>query len=813
MKTAKIHAGITLLTILACLVPQPLSAAGCSVTALDTVAGLGTEVQVTGCAGQSGTQLSVDGPDGAPFEQNVTLNSSGDAVVNVPGKYVEAAGTYTAIFGATRTTFTVLADAPDDAHSTLSASARSAEPGEQITVTAVLRDRYENALSGRPVALLSNRSRDIISSRSSQTDEQGRFTWTVEPDEDGMMTLTAYDVLSSRQLKTRLDIAVGDAGYVSTGSPLAAQMTGMGQGSETGVIDHFEVALTKEGSVNANELFSVVIYAVDATGNRRTQSEEEFQNHIVQGYADTVIIQSSDPDAEFPKKGQNRQQPQLGSVDFRPMDLGVRSIPLGFVFRAGGEQTIEVYDQKDPSIRGKLTVQVNKAPTSASEKITIVSPANNSLIGVREVRVVGKGPVLINIKIKGGVEPVFTETNEDGTFEAQVKLPAEYNEATLFASKEDGTNESDPVRLRIDQTGPKIDSIEFNPAEGRTTDPAVVTVKSEPGLTVLSAKLNQEDIQMVETLSGTYVGNIAAAPAEGQHDFSIEMADEVGNKGSSSAKWNVKRKTLPIVEGVTAEGQANGVAIKWNPVTVGNVTEYRIYIAREEEPENFLASVETNAPVTSAVIKDLEIGYNYLFSLTALNAEGQESAERSEAALGAPLGLLLTARPDDQALVLEWNPPSSIPLAHYMLEYGTEPGVYTERRTINSQLRSFTVRDLLNDVTYEMRLTPVAVTGKSLIELAAVTRGTPSGEAGYRPGAGDPIPDDLYGGAGDPPPDYTVDPPIDDIPSTVGSGPATTMAVGTLVLALLLGIIWRQHRAQKNMTRQFLDMMNQRYHS
>lgn len=797
MKTTKFRVGITLLTLAVSMFPQSLVAAGCSVTALDTVAGLGTEVQISACAGQSGGALQIDGPTGAPFQQNVMLDSSGNGSLSVAGKYTEVAGKYSATFGSTRTTFVVMADAPDDAHSSLTASARTLGPSERLTVTAILRDRYENPLSGRPIALLSNRTQDTITSRSSQTDEDGRFTWTVESQQDGMMTLTAYDVLSSRQLKSRLDIAVGDGVYAPVSqSPLTASM--VGQGGDSGVTDHFKIKLSKEGSVNANELFSLTISAVDST------------NQVVEGYAQKVFIETSDPDAEFPKKGQDRTKPNVGWVDFRPMDLGVRSVPLGFVFRAGGAQTIQVYDEKDPSVRGEITVQVNKVQTTGGGEIVILDPPDRTRIGARTVMVQGKAPSLINLKVKGGLKEVFGESDAEGVFRIQVELHPQDNEATLFVSSENEAYESDPVHVIVDQVPPKIDTITFDPPEGKVKDPATVTVLSEPGLKTIAAKLDDSPIVMTETQSGTYVGSIAEAPGEGQHDFTIDMTDDVGNKASMASKWNVKRKTLPIVEGVTAEGQANGVMIKWNAITGTPVTEYRIYIARDDDPQNFIASVETNSVVTSAVIKDLEIGYAYQFSITALNADGQESAEKSAPASAAPLGLLLTARADNEALVLEWNPPSSLPLANYILEYGTEPGVYTERRTLNASLRSFTIRDLLNDVTYEVRLTPIAVTGKVLADLTAITRGTPSGSAGFHPGAPDDIPSDL---TTPPVPAYTVDPPIDDIPAVTDSGPGTSMAVATLILAALLGIIWRQHRSQKKMTRQFLEMMNQRYHS
>jgi len=68
-------------------------------------------------------------------------------------------------------TFSVTPDKVDNDASSLTTSARSVAVGGTFTVTAVLRDKYENAIANRPViALLSNRSDDRVQATTQQSD-------------------------------------------------------------------------------------------------------------------------------------------------------------------------------------------------------------------------------------------------------------------------------------------------------------------------------------------------------------------------------------------------------------------------------------------------------------------------------------------------------------------------------------------------------------------------------------------------------------------------------------------------------------------
>jgi hypothetical protein len=308
-------------------------------------------------------------------------------------------------------------------------------------------------------------------------------------------------------------------------------------------------------------------------------------------------------------------------------------------------------------------------------------------------------------------------------------------------------------------------------------------------------------------------------------EYRIYIAKESGVSAESqslqvSLKWNAI-DTAPVSEyriyiakesGVSAESQSLQVSLKWNAIDTAPVSEYRIYIAKESDPMNYVYSISTKKPVTSAVIKDLPLGETYEFSLTAMNPTGEESPEKSEAVRGSPLGMHFTARPGRDSLFLEWTGIKDTPLDHYLLEYGTEPGDYPEQRKINGEATSHMLRDLINGVTYELRLTPVTVTGKAMTELAAVTRGTPSGD-GFVASADDPVPpdiaDSLHRGADLNPPPY-----ISDVTPSIPDSGIPSMIGALLVLAAIVGgYIWIDQRKQARMTREFLQLMNERYHS
>jgi len=153
-----------------------LAVGTCSLTALDTVAGLGTQVTLTNCGSSASVSMLVRGPSDIDYTQNIVLDQSGNATTLVPSLYTQTAGIYQVIATGQTNQFSVIADRADDAHSSLSVSPKTIRAStDRATVTALLRDKFDNPVIGRPMALISNRTTDDIVAKSAQTDENGRY--------------------------------------------------------------------------------------------------------------------------------------------------------------------------------------------------------------------------------------------------------------------------------------------------------------------------------------------------------------------------------------------------------------------------------------------------------------------------------------------------------------------------------------------------------------------------------------------------------------------------------------------------------------
>jgi hypothetical protein len=240
------------------------------------------------------------------------------------------------------------------------------------------------------------------------------------------------------------------------------------------------------------------------------------------------------------------------------------------------------------------------------------------------------------------------------------------------------------------------------------------------------------------------------------------------------------------------------VKLSWKALDAA--ASYKIYIAADSDPEVLLYSVSTGKPVTTAVVNDLPPG-KYQFSLTAINKDGLESSEKSVPATASSLGLMIKATPGKDSVLLEWTPVADLPLSQYMLEYGVDG--MSEQRTVNGQAVSAMVHDLLPNVTYNFRITPVTVTGKTMTELAATVSATPNGQ-GFYIGVGDPVPPDLL---------HSGAPIITPPPVNTGSGIPYGF-VGALIGAIaLFALYWNHTQKKRKAAAQFLETMQQRYHS
>jgi len=765
---------------------------GATLLVEDSIAGVGTQADVHGADGTDGT-LVVQSPDGVKKSVNLQLQGGAGSTV-IPGSLTRTAGTYRISFlqdGVTvaNTTAAVLPESMDPVSSTIQADTRHIDNDgrDEATVEVQLTDAYGNVLPGRPVTLISSRPGDGIVPLSHETDNDGIQSFSVSTTEEGTVALRALDLLSGNLLAASLEIDAGgyavgnDDRYVGATSG-GARMYYAQVGTNFDVIDHFEISApaTLEAGVEAPK---ITVSAVDRNGN------------VVEDYVGTVLFSSTDPDATLPN---------FGKYTFKERDLGVKQFPLVLKFRKGGTQTLRVEDQNDRTIKGETDIDVNGSSSSlGTRNIVITSHKDGDTVSTTQITLQGTAPAFSNLIVMGGTSDVTGASDETGHFSIAVTLSDAQRDFTIRVRDDAGRSDSGPLHLILDKDAPEIQDIVFSPDQPQAGDKILVTVTSEPKLKSLTMNLgtdNAQDIALKETgTTGSYQAVFSVADADA-YQPTFSAVDNAGNRTDLRAMLTVGVHSLPIVQNVTAEPRLNAVALEWDALDA-KIDGYRVYVG--DKPDNFLYTLDTQSLATKATVAGLTPGHTYYFAVTAVNADG-ESKEKSKIAQATVLGLTLEVTPMDGALNIKWsNMKADVPLASYLLEFGTQGGEYTESRFINGDLHEFTLRDLLNGIPYQLRLTPVSVTGQKLEELSATGQGTPSTTAtGFKPGQSDPITIELHpGGVPNPAPRNTDS----GIPS---------FAWVLMGAAGLLGVYVKlRHRQKVQQTAAFLNAIQSQYRS
>lgn len=726
-----------------------------------TIAGLGTQITVRGLAPSQAAHISVQPPsDPASGEASEAIllpiegSAQGEARQELRGEEMQRAGSYAVRIEADgRTiagpkTFEVLPDSVDIRRSTIQALRRTITPDGRDTVDLVvqLSDRYLNPLPGRPVTLISSRTNDDIVALAQQTDRNGELRFLVSTEKPGDISLRALDLLSGNVLT---EVAIVRAGSPAVGGdhrsivypypPPTEPLRTAGTSRESSafkprfyyaqvapfdVIDGFEIT-APEILPAGEEAPRIIVRAVDRQGR------------TVEDYMGTVVFSATDPGASLPN---------FGRYTFRERDLGQKEFPLVLKFERGGPQTFRVEDLNDPSIAGDVTITVEGSSMHSANPIVVTSHTSGDAVNTTNITIEGKGPKFANLIVMGGQVDVPGATDKDGNFSIPVQLNQSKREFTIRVRDDAGRNDSGPIDLILDTEDPLIGTITFSPERPKTGERVLIVVQSEPSLTSVTMRLRPgaETIPLAEnsSSSGSYQA-FFPAPEEGAYQPVITAEDRAGNTTDVRTTFTVGIATLPTVQNVRGEARMGAAALAWDPISE-TVEQYRVYVG--ERPDNFLYTLDTGRPTTKATVAGLTPGRTYFFAVTAVQGR-KESAEKSDVLQLEIPGLVLKVTEGEQKLLLEWVPPK-VPLTSYTLEYGVEAGMYTEKRVIaakksdNGQPQAHTLGDLLNGVTYHLRLTPTTITGDALLDLAATGRGTPHGGAGFTAAPNDPIPFD-----------------------------------------------------------------------
>lgn len=747
----------------------PVSALGAiRIDVEDTVAGLGATAFAPDLPTGADAQAVFGIPGGGERTVRVERGADGVARADLAASDSTKAGSYTvelragaSVLGAA--SFTVVPDSVDAAMSDvrIDRSVIDTDGADAATVTVTLRDRYGNALTGRPVTLVASRKSDQVEPVEPQTDASGSQRFYVYTDMPGHLSLRAIDLLSGVVLESTAEIDAGNPRavggtydyyapqapvYAPYPSPYAsyappadtrtfytdgrrAPSYGNFLGQVTGtfdVVDHFEVTAPAELPID-EEAPKITLRAVDRQGRS------------VENYLGTAVFTSTDPDAILPN---------FGEYTFKERDLGQKEFPLVLRFKTPGAQTVRIEDKTDPSIRGEATINVASGGDSgAAGTIVITSHKDGDVVSTTDITIKGTGPEYTNLTVMGGTRDVQSDTDGIGNFEAVIQLAPDQQDFTIRVRDDQGKFDSGPLHLVLDKNPPEVGAITFDPSEPEEGENVLVRVETDPDLPKVVFLL---DDATADRPTATLTANpddariyqaFFPAPGPGEHQVSIIASDASGNPREVRAVLVVKTRGLPVVAGLTAQARTNAVALQWDPVPE-QVTGYRVYVGEQEGTFDY--SLDTGRPVTKATVAGLRPGTTYYFAVTALR-DTMESMEKSQVLNVQTPGLTLRIREGDTAMRLEWEFPDDIELSGFLLQYHVDGDEdVQEERLLEGSARTYTLRDLFNGYAYVVRLTPISVTGDRLDELSAEVTGTPNGPAnGFRAGPSDPAPFNL----------------------------------------------------------------------
>jgi hypothetical protein len=483
---------------------------------------------------------------------------------------------------------------------------------------------------------------------------------------------------------------------------------------------------------------------------------------------------------------------------------------------------------QDDTVGARSEVPVTIQPAggvSGATKISILSHHNGDKIS-GQLQLEGIGPALANLNIyEVSADPeddskwkllANGDTDESGHFAIPVKLDTNQSSYKLRVLDDAHRNDSGVIELFRDTKAPDVE-FAIAPEQAVQGDDITVTVTTEPSLPAgnVTVKIGDNSFALTERAGkpGTY-GVILKAPVAGEYQPTVTAKDSAGNITQLQGKLTVLQPELAIVQNLVAEGVPSGVSLHWDPIVNDTVDSYVIYVGTGST--DFSSSLDTGHPVNEAKILRLSPGVPYFFAVTA--KKGDRESKKGATATATPIGLGLRVTPQDAALKLDWQLPAGTPVSTFLVEYYVDdasqpcnppweqsciPPNY-EKRVLEGAPRTTVLHDLINGVTYHLRLTPIAENGDVMSELTEIADGTPAGGTDFHTAAGGSTynPNDL-------PPDNGLH---QGAPEVTSSG-LPTLALWTLLafVAFAVLFLWRRKRTQRLATQQFLHAMAGKY--
>lgn len=808
--------------------PSRGQAAEWRTSAGDSVAGFPNEVTIEGPPQAAGTLRVQRGAPRADLTHPFTLSATGGGSVKISGGNLTTARTYeVGIDGIPggKSEFRVFAGAfdADKSDCETARAATTVDVGQTLTGRCTFTDRYANALTSRtaPMATSSNPSIATVTIDAGMTDDEGAVPFTITGVVSGMARVEFTDVLSGEEFAA-LEVKVG--GSVALGEVGGLTLQGLGGdlgslalvASLLNLVEDLKRQKEQEAESGA-PYTSAASFTMEVPSVISSDSPTDFS--VVARDADGDIARDFIGEVRFDATDQSARLPVRGI--FQPSHRGRLSFSLGASFSSLGRQVITVSAVDDPDVRGQAEVLVvGREFTRPREEILILEPTPGQILPTTTVNVRGSAPTYVNLRLLLDGLPVggVFSSDAEGKFETRVIFPSGVKNSEVVVEQLGGLSlVSQAVPIVLDTVGPAIADASLLPTTVKAKDRVTFRVLTGPGLSV------QVDIgggslplspQSIEEGRQWYEGTAEAPVEVGEVTVTFIVMDEIGHRTEAMQTLTIVARGLPVVENVRAVLEGEDTILSWLPVE--GAQRYRIYLGATAESLD--RTLEVPAGFTQARITKLVPGEEVALAVTAIGEGDEESVARSAVVtVVVPLQEMpVSARSRISGAELSWFPVFAGSAETVRLEYGVEPGVYTEVRSVAAPPGTAILGDLIDGVRYYGAATPLDAAGQPVgaVQTFSVVPGV-SGDRTFHPVTADPVPASFLSSltsiltTATPPTVHAVAPPRPlEIPRSGSLGVAT---VGILLVGLVAVIVAVRFSWQRSRERSLLLAIQRRY--
>lgn len=419
-------------------------------------------------------------------------------------------------------------------------------------------------------------------------------------------------------------------------------------------------------------------------------------------------------------------------------------------------------------------VLVALVPVAPANAATTISISRGSVIGGESINVTGKlgmkkaRPVVLQKQVGSRwVNVTPSRSTKTGSFRFLYRPPTKAGTKTVVRVVAPRTKIAGKTYRQITTGGRSVLTV------GQTATMTVPSVVSQDAAFTISGKFTPartaREVIVQKPANGTWVqagasrfqnssGTVTfpmVLKAHGTFQFRVLALASDGAPAVASAPETVT-VSLPVPTGLAATAGDTSAAISWNPVSATGLAGYHVY--KRTDSSDFPAGwTKVNSdPVTgtSLNVSGLSNGVTHYFTVTSVDAEGDESAFAPKVSATPvappdttppPVPTGANASPGNQSAQVSWNAVSATDLAGYRVYRGSSAtGPWTQISPNAVVGTTYNATSLTNGTEYFFAVTSVDDVGNESAKSTAASA-TPAPAADTTP---PPVPGGVGATAG-----------------------------------------------------------------